>query len=163
VTGGALVALAVGTQFSDLVDKPLAWTFGVLPYGRTLAHSLLIVVPLAALVMFLGQHYGKSRFGVAFTIGMVLHIFSDGLYATVEGEFADLRYLLWPVYLAPGYDTEQSFIVHFANLSLSSAVTFEFVLVGAAAVLWWLDGRPGVALIRTTGKRWLGMLRPASE
>ncbi|RLM56889.1 metal-dependent hydrolase, partial [Halorubrum sp. Atlit-26R] len=35
----ALLPLAVGSQFPDLIDKPLAY-IGVLTYGRSLAHSL---------------------------------------------------------------------------------------------------------------------------
>lgn len=31
--GAAVLALAVGTQFPDLVDKPLGWTVGLLPGG----------------------------------------------------------------------------------------------------------------------------------
>jgi len=156
--GVAVVALAVGTQFPDLVDKPLAWTFGVLPGGRTLAHSLLVVLPLALLVRFLTRRYGGGKLGVAFLCGMLVHVLTDGLYAAVEGEFADLSYLLWPALPMPDYETEQSFLAHFANLSLTSDVTFEFVLVLAAAVVWWVDGRPGLALVRATGRRWLAAL-----
>lgn len=29
------------TQLPDLIDKPLAWSVGILPTGRSLAHSLL--------------------------------------------------------------------------------------------------------------------------
>ena len=36
----ATLAVALGTQLPDLVDKPLAWTVNVLASGRSLAHSL---------------------------------------------------------------------------------------------------------------------------
>jgi len=50
LTGAAVIALGVGTQFPDLIDKPLGWTFGVLPGGRTLAHSLLTVAVVAVVL-----------------------------------------------------------------------------------------------------------------
>ena len=37
-SNAAAIALAVGTQFPDLVDKPLAWWLDVLPAGRSLGH-----------------------------------------------------------------------------------------------------------------------------
>ena len=48
--GLAALALAFGTQFPDLIDKPLTWTFAVLPYGRSFAHSLFTLVPLLAIL-----------------------------------------------------------------------------------------------------------------
>lgn len=46
----ALVVL-FGTQLPDFNDKPLAWTFDVLPTGRSLGHSLLT----AAVILIIGQ------------------------------------------------------------------------------------------------------------
>jgi hypothetical protein len=31
----------VGTQLSNLIDKPLTWYVDVLPYGRSFAHPLV--------------------------------------------------------------------------------------------------------------------------
>lgn len=41
--------LAVGSQFPDLVDKPLAY-LGVLTYGRSLAHSVFALAGCAVAV-----------------------------------------------------------------------------------------------------------------
>jgi len=45
-TGAETLLLAVGTQFPDAVDKPLAWSLGVLPNGRSLAHSVFLATAL---------------------------------------------------------------------------------------------------------------------
>ena len=45
----ACVPLAVGSQFPDLVDKPLAYV-GVLSYGRSLAHSVFAFVLVSGVV-----------------------------------------------------------------------------------------------------------------
>lgn len=39
------LVLAVATQTPALIDKPLAWQFGVLSSGVSAAHSLLVGVP----------------------------------------------------------------------------------------------------------------------
>jgi len=157
-TDTALLALAVGTQFPDLVDKPLAWSLGVLPGGRTLAHSLLTFTVLAGAVHYATRRYGGRQAGGAFLFGTFVHVLTDGVYSAVALQFADLSYLLWPLFPTPEYETAQSFLAHFAKLSLTSTVTFEFVLVGLAAALWWADGRPGLALLRAKGRRWLARL-----
>jgi len=46
-SGHAALALAVATQLPDLIDKPLAWQFGLLSSGISVAHSILVGVPLA--------------------------------------------------------------------------------------------------------------------
>ncbi|WP_324759614.1 metal-dependent hydrolase [Haloarcula sp. GH36] len=148
-TAVAVVALAIGTQFPDLVDKPLGWTLGILPGGRTLAHSLLTFAVVGVAVLYVARHYRQRPLGVAFLIGYLSHTLSDGLYAAIDGEFADLTYLLWPVLPMPEYETEQSFLAHFQNLALDSTVTFEFGLVALAAILWILDGYPMLSAFRT--------------
>ena len=74
--GAATLALAVGTQFPDLVDKPLAWTFGISPSGRAGAHSLLIAIPLL-LMLWVGlpDRHRRSLWG-AFAAGTI--VASDG-------------------------------------------------------------------------------------
>ncbi|WEL26791.1 MULTISPECIES: hypothetical protein [Haloferax] len=54
--GLTLALLVVGMQLPDLIDKPLAYA-GVLPNGRSLARSLLIVVP----VVVVGVRYLLRR------------------------------------------------------------------------------------------------------
>ena len=60
-TPGPTVALLVGALFPDLVDKPLAWYLNVLPTGRTLAHSLLVLVPLCLAVYLVARYYARAE------------------------------------------------------------------------------------------------------
>jgi len=159
VTEQSVVALAVGTQFPDLVDKPLGWTFGVLPGGRTLAHSLFAFAVVAAVVWFVASRYRRETVGAAFLIGYLTHPFADGLYAAIDGELSGLTYLLWPLLPMPDYETEQSFVAHFAQLSLDSHLGFELALVVVASILWYYDGTPGVAVVRSGIAGGIGRVR----
>ncbi len=76
-TALALCALLVGTQFPDLVDKPLAWYVGVLPTGRTLAHSLLVLIPVSLVVLALARRYDRTELGFAFVLGALSHAVVD--------------------------------------------------------------------------------------
>ncbi|MFC6974407.1 metal-dependent hydrolase [Halomicroarcula sp. GCM10025709] len=138
------LALAVGTQFPDLVDKPLGWTLGILPGGRTLAHSLLTFVIVSFLLGLLARRYGRAELGVAFVVGYLSHTLSDGLYAVIEGEIQSLSYLLWPLFTMPPVETAQTFSAHFATLVLGPYVLFELLLACLAAIRWYVDGRPGL-------------------
>jgi len=149
VSGLAVIALAVGTQFPDLIDKPLGWTFGVLPGGRTLAHSLLTVAVVAAIAGTLARRVQRQRVTAAFLCGYVSHLFADGLYSLVEGEYANLSYLLWPIFPAPEPEIAKSFLAHFANLTVDPFFAFEGLLVCLAAIVWVRDGYPGVSDVAT--------------
>ncbi|WP_254272353.1 metal-dependent hydrolase [Haloarcula marina] len=150
--GSSVIALGLGTQFPDLVDKPLGWTLGLLPGGRSLAHSLLTLTVLAAVLWYVGHRYRRQDLTFPFLFGSVSHVLSDGLYAALEGNYGDLSYLLWPVLPVPEADVEQSFLAHFAELTLSSTVTFEIVLFVAATVIWVVDGAPGLWTLHAAGK-----------
>ncbi|WP_284033485.1 metal-dependent hydrolase [Halobaculum lipolyticum] len=64
-----LLAVLVGTQLADVIDKPLAWWFDVVPSGRSLGHSLLFVVPLCAVVVAITWYRRHPEVGVAFGVG----------------------------------------------------------------------------------------------
>lgn len=95
-----LFALAVGTQFPDLVDKPLAWGLGVLPAGRTLAHSLLFVVPLVVCCLAVSRYFGRTEVGLAFGVGIGTHILADVLPALWDPGTPP-QMLLWPILALP--------------------------------------------------------------
>lgn len=158
--GTVVLALGIGTQFPDLIDKPLGWTLGILPGGRSLAHSLLTVALVATVVTYVARRYRRQRVGVAFVVGYLVHTLTDGLVATVEGEYVDLTYLLWPVLPMPDYETEQSFIAHLAQLEVDAWFAFEGLLVVLAFALWHFDGRPGVEVLDRWLRRWYRFLRP---
>ncbi|MCO8243643.1 metal-dependent hydrolase [Haladaptatus sp. AB643] len=95
------VAVAFGTQFPDLVDKPLAWTFAVLPTGRTLTHSLLTATLLLGL-LWIGARRSERRIPLgAFAIGYLSHLAMDSVHPLLQGRLADVSFLLWPVLSPP--------------------------------------------------------------
>ena len=141
--GSAVLALAVGTQFPDLVDKPHAWTLGVLPSGRSLGHSLLTLAVLCG-VLFVLFSPSKRRAVVAFTIGYASHIVGDGVAPLVAGDFTQLLYVLWPVTAAPLSDDGMTFLAFFTSLEGSAWVLFGIGLTVVGVVVWARDGYPGV-------------------
>jgi hypothetical protein len=104
----ALFPLAVGSQFPDLVDKPLAYR-GVLTSGRSLAHSLFAFVLVTALVWWVGQalqdrwavetwqHRLRSVTPSAFAVGYGSHLLGDLAGVLSSGAYADARFLLYPL------------------------------------------------------------------
>ncbi|UPW00392.1 metal-dependent hydrolase [Halorussus gelatinilyticus] len=157
-----VVALAVGTQFPDLVDKPLAWTFGVLPSGHSLAHSLFAALPLAALAATVGVALdrrrdgdapGASRVGAAFAFGYLSHLPSDAFYPLLVGGEANYDFLLWPVVPVSSPETGVGFaemlrtlfsryVERLARGEVSPYLAVELGLLSAVVALWVADGLP---------------------
>lgn len=140
--GLPVLVLAFGTQFPDLIDKPMAWTLSLLPSGRSLVHSLLVAAAVLALVSVLAKKYDSGRLVVPFGLGYLSHLAADGVYAVSIGAYADLSYLFWPV-LAVGPDESPSFLAHFMNMELTAFSILQLVLVLVALVVWIWDGTPG--------------------
>lgn len=149
-SGRPVVALAVATQLPDLIDKPLAWEFGILPGGQTLAHSLVFALPAVAFV--LGAF--DRRVGVAFAVGYLTHLAGDVVYPMVLGGGPRVSFLLWPFIESasgesPGVLTETREILADAwQFMLSPEGTVylaaELALLLAVFALWRYDGHPGV-------------------
>ncbi len=143
-TGAEVVALGVGTQFPDIVDKPLAWMFHVLPSGRSLAHSLLTASVVIAVVLLFARRYHQEVLAVAFGVGYVSHSVSDSFSSLLTGEYDKLTYFLWPLLPAPNYQTESLG----SNLDKLASVGLQWaglLLVVLALVRWRRDGMPGIA------------------
>ena len=147
--GPAVLALAIGTQFPDLIDKPLAWTFGILPSGRSVGHSLLFALVLGVGLWILARRYDRRTEGIAFLVGDLLHIFVDFLPAARSGQWDRLGALLWPV--APAYqytgEMDRSIIEFFLALDLTGLSMIGLVLTVIALGLWRFDGTPGVETV----------------
>lgn len=140
----ATITLALGTQFPDLIDKPLAWWVAVLPNGRSLAHSLFTVLAISTILVVVFHHRRQLPIALSFIVGSLSHLFADALHPAVTGDFSSLGFLAWPLVPAIEYETEKSFLAHFATLQLDAIHAFELVLV-ALAVGWWIrDGVPGL-------------------
>lgn len=149
--------LAVGTQFPDLVDKPLGWVLGVLPGGLTVAHSLLFALPFTTLVLVATRGTSLQRGGLAFAVGYASHLPADALYNWLVGGRASVSFLLWP--LLPATPSDYPSLADLLQGLLAKYVTFlvgptgrlylafEAALLVAAAAAWWSDGRPGVGVV----------------
>jgi len=159
----AVVVLAVATQLPDLIDKPLAWQFGLVSNGIGAAHSLLVGVPLAvalALVLWTG---GRRQLGAAIGVGFVSHVCGDLLFAALFSEPPILPAFLWPLYgtppsTAPGFGLKVWELLLNSRALLGSALgrtyfALEALLLVATVTLWLVDGTPGVRPLRRLVRR----------
>lgn len=147
--GPAVIALVVGTQLPDLVDKPLAWTFGVLPSGRSLGHSLLFVVLLGAVVWNVGRRYDRRPAAVAFLIGHLSHVVVDVLPAVRAGQWEIVGALLWPllpVYQYPG-ELNRGIVDFLLALDFAALPLVGVVASVLTLGLWVVDGLPGLKTV----------------
>lgn len=158
--GWPVVALAVGTQFPDLVDKPLAWWLGVLPAGRSLAHSALFALPFITVVLLLAAAVGRLDVGGAFGFGYLTHLPTDVVYPVLVGDGPDVAFLLYPLVEQEAYtgppllgrvnDLAGEFAAFLATPRGTAYLLGELALVGTALALWMVDGMP---VLRAFGRR----------
>lgn len=87
----------LGSQFPDLVDKPLAHQFAVLPSGRVFMHSMPIVLPFLLLLAVYGWKTDRLRLSVAFAFAHLSHVFTDHLTALLSPNPQLPPELLWPL------------------------------------------------------------------
>ena len=152
-TAAALVALAVGTQLPDLVDKPLAWYLHVLPNGRSLGHSIFVAVLLAGIAYAVARRYDQPVVGVAFGVGYLSHLAADALYPLLRGEWAELAFFLWPVRTYPYEDTDYTVLEMLIEGALTPTGLFELGLFVVAFGVWVRQEMPGLQTVRA---RWRG-------
>ncbi|MFC7127934.1 metal-dependent hydrolase [Haloferax chudinovii] len=157
--GWAALAVLFGTQFPDLVDKPLAWSFGILPSGISAAHSILVSIPFSIAVVAAARRYGATTVGVAFSLGYLSHIPADLLYnGFFFGNYGVIRAFLWPLshgsessmggFFAQTWFYLRRFVVFLRRPGAWILVAFELALLGSAFRLWLGDGAPGVELLK---------------
>ena len=153
-SAGAALAVAAGTQFPDLVDKPLGWGTSILPSGQSLAHSLLFALPVIVLVVVLARRFDRNAIGTAFGIGYLSHLPGDVFYPVLLGGEPRISPLLWPILPSGGSDPG-AILAHvtdlfasFTTLLNTPAGTYyllaEVTLLFAALLLWIADGTPGL-------------------
>jgi hypothetical protein len=158
--GDAVVlATALGTQFPDLVDKPLGWVLGILPGGTNVAHSVFFAVPMVLLVWTLAWRTRWRAMSVGFGAGYLAHLPGDVLYPVLLGSEAKWEMLVWPLAGASAGDTVAvgpyvmelfaAFLRQVGSASGAWYLALELLLVGLALALWIDDGRPGL----TVGRR----------
>ena len=163
-TSSALL-VALGTQFPDLVDKPLAWSFDVLPSGTSLAHSVFFAVPFSVLLYAITRSRNRERQGLAFVVGYLLHLPADVLYTPLTtGQPVSFGPVLWPLVVKVGGESKWSLFdntiyyitKYYGQLDSSRVLWFlvlEICLLLGALALWTADGKPGFGSIATVFRR----------
>ncbi|WP_324756976.1 metal-dependent hydrolase [Haloarcula sp. GH36] len=93
----SLVGLcAVGSQFPDLIDKPLAHVFHLIPSGRVFMHSLPFAIPLSLLVGWYALETHRLRAGAVFVFAYGTHVLADNWTGLTDGNPELPPDLLWP-------------------------------------------------------------------
>lgn len=135
--------LGFGALVPDIVDKPLAWSFGVLDSARSLGHSVLVaVLVLAVLYLVLAPRVGRSAV-TAFGVGYLSHPFADVPLEMFVGEFGATGYFLWPITAMPPAESGRTLIQYLMNYQPGPYDGVQLGLVFLAFALWSADGRPG--------------------
>ncbi|WP_211694198.1 metal-dependent hydrolase [Natronomonas salina] len=163
---GPTLAVGVGAIFADLVDKPLGWGLGIIP-SRSLGHSLIVAIPLLAVVYAVARVYDREATATAFSISHLVHLFTDLQPRLLLGFPIRNRYLLWPLVTERQFTYwervfEPPAIVELLVLPLTFRPVFmllEFVILAFAIRRWRADGRPGLDYLRAR----LGGSRRARE
>lgn len=153
--GGAL-AVAVGSQLPDAVDKPLAWSLELLPSGASLAHSIFVAVPGSVLAIALAARYRRTPVGIAFAVGWLTHLVADVAYPAALGRSVRPGYVLWPLAPAPSSPLAglienvslygERYVAYLFSPEGAAYLLFELALLVGAVALWIADGAPGLPL-----------------
>ncbi|APX98041.1 metal-dependent hydrolase [Natronorubrum daqingense] len=150
------LAVLAGSQLADLIDKPLAWWFGILPSGRSLAHSLLFAAGLLALVYAAGFALGRLETATAFAIAHLAHVLTDVPPRAFLGYPHGTEFLVWPLLEQPTFRFHDRLFEPPAVVEVlvgpftNPAIFFfsEWLLFGMAIALWYVDGCPGLEYVR---------------
>jgi len=138
--GAEAVAVVIGSQIPDLIDKPLGWTLGLLPSGRSLGHSLFTWVVLSALLVLLLRRLDRQSLALPVIGGFLVGILTDVPRAVLAGDFSMATFLLWPVLPSPVYDVEPSILANFARVQpadVERLLLFAGALIGIHLLLSW--------------------------
>lgn len=154
------VALAVGSVIPDLIDKPLAWQFGVFESGYALAHSAFVVVPAAAAIYLFAERRGRGPVGAAYGVGHLFHLVGDVLPVSLSHGALDLTPILWPIAGNPRpadrttvsffdgvYTLLSEYVAELATLDLTPVIALQIGSLIFGLVLWTYDGFPGPRLL----------------
>lgn len=144
------LAVLFGTQFPDLVDKPLSWWFDVLPGDRTLGHSVYVALLVLIIVGVVASRYDRGTLAMAFGFGYVSHLVMDAFYSIdlfATGSASSLRFLAWPLTSPVVYVVDWELLPYLEATTLSSTFGWELLFSLVVFVTWIRDGAPGVRAI----------------
>ncbi|MFD1570475.1 metal-dependent hydrolase [Halorubrum laminariae] len=96
-TGRLLAVVFVGSQLPDLIDKPLAHQFGLLPSGRVFVHSLPVAIPIVCLAGWYAWRTDRLRTGSAFAFAYLSHLVADNRRALSPPNPTLSDDMLWPL------------------------------------------------------------------
>jgi hypothetical protein len=157
-----VVVLAFASVLPDLIDKPLAWQFGVFETGWGPSHSVFVAVPASVLALAVGWRLG-TRSGTSFAFGYLLHLVGDVVPYSLGRSSLQFAPVLWPVG-NPSPGEYGSFVggvrdhaVEYAAQLAAGDITMTLVLqvgsVSLGTLLWLADGLPGLRLAVVSARR----------
>jgi hypothetical protein len=152
-TGLEAFAVVLASVLPDLIDKPLAWEYGVFENGYAIGHSLFFAVPLAILVGMIAHAATRPRVALAFGLGYLSHPFGDVVDSVFRKDTLQPELMLWPVATVEGHSPGPGFLEAFFDLfgryssdmlagDISTYLWAQLGLAGAALVVWLVDGAP---------------------
>ncbi len=126
----------VGSQFPDLIDKPLAYQLGVIPTGRVFMHSLPFALPICLCVLAYSWGTDRLRLGIVFVFAYLSHLFTDNYHSLLSSDPHVPSDLLWPILPAvsrpgtPGWVGPNSIYLHLWTLfSIAVLVVTTYLFV----------------------------------
>jgi hypothetical protein len=149
------VLLAFGSLFPDLVDKPLAWQYGVFETGWGIAHSVFVATAVSLLGYAVTRRASAGRVGVGFGVGYLLHLVGDVIPASLSRGRLYLDPVLWPFGDPTTDATHESFLggvetllfeyaTQLLALEITPIVVLQLGSVALGGSLWIYDGCPGL-------------------
>ncbi len=160
-----VVAVVFASVLPEIIDKPLAWEFGVFDSGYELGHSIFFAIPLSIVVGLVARRLGRGPAGVAFGVGYLLHSPADVFYHYVSGTGeVNLAIMLWPVETVESPAEQNGFVDEFWRLfsrygqdllagELSTYMWAQLGLAGFVFLVWLADGAPVIRECLVGAKR----------
>lgn len=149
------LAVVVGSQLPDIIDKPLFWNYNLVDTGYALGHSVFFAVPLAVAGWLVARTAGHERVWYAFATGYLLHTPGDVAHGYALGGTIELQRLTWPL-VTPGPSQPSPGVIQETVLRVglykdqllagdaSVYVLGQLALTLCCLVLWLGDGAPVV-------------------
>lgn len=157
------IALLVGTQLPDLIDKPLSWGLGLFPTGYAVGHSAIVALTLSVAAGWLAVRAERRQIGTAFLFGYWSHLLTDVLNPLRYGNGLAIDRVGWPLVSQPPYEESLGLergVVYLWRLGESLLAVDAIPVLGVSLLvgsgtlaLWVADGKPGLAVIASVRRQ----------